>query len=139
MSSIQVIAKLHSNKNDLSLYKTVSEKELSEVNNYFEVVYGNKPMRVYIDLDGHLRDTGSIDEPEIPNIDEYYHPEILKKLKTLKDVSIMSSSSQDKYILSYCITYINEYCNDNETLKKVVERKFKEIKKLLKISKIGPD
>ena len=114
MSSIQVIAKLHSNKNDLSLYKTVSEKELSEVNNYFEVVYGNKPMRVYIDLDGHLRDTGSIDEPEIPNIDEYYHPEILKKLKTLKDVSIMSSSSQDKYILSYRITYINEYCNDNE-------------------------
>ena len=104
MSSIQVIAKLHSNKNDLSLYKTVSEKELSEVNNYFEVVYGNKPMRVYIDLDGHLRDTGSIDEPEIPNIDEYYHPEILKKLKTLKDVSIMSSSSQDKYILSYRIT-----------------------------------
>ena len=46
MSSIQVIAKLQSNKNDLSLYKTVSEKELSEVNNYFEVVYGNKPMRV---------------------------------------------------------------------------------------------
>ena len=42
MSSIQVIAKIHSNKNDLSLYKTVSEKELSEVNNYFEVVYGNK-------------------------------------------------------------------------------------------------
>ena len=38
MSSIQVIPKLHSNVKHVHEYKTGSEKELSEVNNYFDVV-----------------------------------------------------------------------------------------------------
>ena len=56
MSSIQVIKSLKSNVADSTLHKTVSEKELSEINNYFEVVSDGKPMRVFVDLDGHLSD-----------------------------------------------------------------------------------
>ena len=50
--SIQVMENLYSNVAITDLYTTVSDNDLSHVNNFFEVVYGNKPARVNIDLDG---------------------------------------------------------------------------------------
>ena len=123
MSSIQVIAKLLSNVKHVHEYKTVSEKELSEVNNYFEVVSGDQPMRVYIDLDGYLSD----DKLYQLNI---LHKDILHRLKRKLqsyDVSIMSSSSLASNKLSYRITYINKACNNvqfDRLLKRSNSKKF---------------
>lgn len=126
MSSIQVIKGLKSNVSDIKLHKTVSDDDLSKINNYFEVVSDNKPARVFIDLDGHL------DEEQLKNYDAL-QSNILKKLKRLEDVSIMSSSSQESNKLSYRITYINEYCSNMTDLKTVIKKKkFKEIKRHLK-------
>ena len=77
-------------------------------------------------LDGYL------DKEQLKNYSEIQH-NILKRLKKLEKVSIMSSSSQESNKLSYRITYINEYCNNMTDIKTVIQkRKFKEIKRLLK-------
>ena len=126
--SIQAIKSLKSNVSDEKMYKNVTESDLSKVNNFFEVVT-DKPARVFIDLDGYLH------EDQLPHIDQL-HQDILTQLKTLEDVSIMSSSSQSSNKLSFRVTYINEYCANMTDLKKVVEKsKFKQLKKLLKTFK----
>ena len=134
MSSIQVIQGLYGNIDITSVIKTVSEKELSVVNNYFEVVSGDQPMRVYIDLDGRLsKEQIHKEYLNQENLDKI-HQDILRRLmEKLEDVSIMSSSSQASNKLSYRITYINEYCDNVEDLRILVEKsKFKEIKRILK-------
>ena len=41
--------------NDNTL-KSLNEIDLENVNNYFEIIYGDKPMRPYIDIDGQMND-----------------------------------------------------------------------------------
>jgi hypothetical protein len=134
MSSIQVIKSLKSNVADSTLHKTVSEKELSEINNYFEVVSGKKPMRVFIDLDGSLSNEQIHKEYlHRENLDKIHQDNLRRLMKKLENVSIMSSSSQASNKLSYRITYIDEYCDNVKDLRKVVENnKIKEIKRILK-------
>ncbi len=90
MSSIQVIQGLYGNIDITSDIKTVSEKELSVVNNYFEVVSGDQPMRVYIDLDGRLsKEQIHKEYLNQENLDKT-HQDILRRLmEKLEDVSII--------------------------------------------------
>lgn len=128
--------------------KIINTSDLEVKNNYFEntdlkVI---KNIRVFIDIDGNAsyNDYQSSQQFEMQNDD------ILEKLKTLNDVSIISSSHYraekwiyDKYEtktkcdsvcpkFSYRLTYINEYCDNKEDLKNIVQyEKVSQLQKLL--------
>ena len=126
MKSMCAIKNLYSVVTDHAVHETIYPKHLSKVNNYFEVISGDTPARVFIDLDGYLH------EDLLSKLDEI-HQYILTNLKTLEGVSIMSSSSQSANKLSFRLTYVNEYCNNMTDMRKVIKNmKFKEIKRLLK-------
>ena len=117
------------NKNTM---KSLSDIDLENINNYFEVVDGKKPMRPYIDIDGKIN---SIDENEFYNLNQM----ILDKLKQIEDVSILSSSKYnciDKKTnvnkLSYRLTFYNEICkNKNECKEYIRNVKFPYLQELL--------
>ena len=111
----------------------LNDINLNNTNNYFEVVYGNKPMHPYIDIDGEL---DNISSEEFNIVDN----NILDKLKTL-DVSIMSSSKYGAFDskknlvnkLSYRLTYFNEICKNRDECKSLIQNeKYPIIKDLLK-------
>lgn len=107
--------------------------DLENINNYFEIIYGNKPMRPYIDIDGKMYD---INEEDFNNLDL----DILNKLQTLNDCSIVSSSKFnciDKTNivnkLSYRLTFYNEICKNKTECKNYIrEVKFPMIKNLMR-------
>lgn len=128
--SIKVIKSLESNIKNESLYKVVDASALKTVNNYFEVVF-NQPARLYIDLDGELSEKAikECDKKEFTELNDV----ILNSLITLKDTSIMESSSYESNKLSYRITWINEYCNDLNSVKEIIlNEKYNELKELMK-------
>ena len=97
--------------------KPLDSIDLENINNYFEIVYGDKPMRPYIDIDGVMN---NIDNEHFNNLDL----QILDKLCTLNDCSIMTSSKyacMDKNDvvnkLSYRLTFYNEICKDKKDCK----------------------
>ena len=130
--SVKVIKNLQSNYLREDLHEIIKVEQLKEVNNYFEIVYGNKPARLFIDLDGSF----TKESLKIMNEDNKYYEKlnkrILRRLIKLEGVSIMESSSLKSNKLSYRITYINEYCDDYETMKHaILTEKYPELKKLL--------
>ena len=118
--------------NDNTL-KSLNDIDLENVNNYFEIIYGDKPMRPYIDIDGQMND---ITNEEFNNLDL----DILNKLCTLNDCSIMTSSKYgciDKSNvinkLSYRLTFYNETCKDKNECKNYIESvKYPMLKRLLR-------
>ena len=127
---VKVIETLEADKNDLSKHKKLNVKELKEINNYFELVQ-NQPNRIFIDVDGRLlqETINEYDEDDFNNL----HNRIKKALLKIDNVCIMESSSYKSNKLSYRITYINEYCDDLQTMKDVVyNEKYFEIENLLK-------
>ena len=127
---VKVIETLEANKNDLSTHKNINVKDLKKVNNYFEFVQ-NQPNRIFIDVDGRLTQEtiDEYDEDDFNNL----HNRIKKALLKIDNVCIMESSSYKSNKLSYRITYINEYCDDLQTMKDVVyNEKYFEIENLLK-------
>ena len=117
--------------------KSLNNNDLENINNYFEIVYGDKPIRPYIDLDGELQNYSMY---EFQDTDA----EILKKLKTIPNVSILTSSKYNsvKYNnkneklnvnkLSYRITYYNEICYNIKECRHLIQNyKYPELKSLL--------
>jgi hypothetical protein len=101
--------------------KPLDSIDLENINNYFEIVYGDKPMRPYIDIDGVMN---NIDNEHFNNLDL----QILDKLSTLNDCSIMTSSKyacMDKNDvvnkLSYRLTFYNEICKDKKDCKNYIQ------------------
>ena len=117
--------------NDNTL-KSLNEIDLENVNNYFEIIYGDKPMRPYIDIDGQMND---ITNEEFNNLDL----DILNKLCTLNDCSIITSSkygcvdkSEVINKLSYRLTFYNEICKDKNDCKNFIQSvKYPMLKRLL--------
>ncbi len=112
--------------------KSLNDIDLENVNNYFEIVDGKKPMHPYIDIDGKIN---SCDETEFYNLNQ----QILDKLQEIEDVSILSSSKyacMDKGLvvnkLSYRLTFYNEICKNKNDCKNYIQTvKFPYIKNLL--------
>ena len=117
------------NKNTM---KSLNVIDLENINNYFEIVDGKKPMRPYIDIDGKIN---SIDEHEFYNLNQ----RILDKLMEIQDVSILSSSKyncidkkQNINKLSYRLTFYNEICkNKNECKEYIKNVKYPYLQELL--------
>lgn len=119
----------------------INVKKLSKRNNYFENTDLDK-MRIFIDLDGKTKLT---DEKEFNELNKKY----LNVLKSIDDISIITSShfKSEKWEynrdtkeeelteispkLSYRITFINEYCENINDMRTIVENeKQEELKKL---------
>ena len=118
--------------------KSLNDNDLENINNYFEIVYGDKPIRPYIDLDGDLENYSMYEFHDTDN-------DILNKLKTIPNISILTSSKynsvkynnkNEKIIvnkLSYRITYYNERCNNIKECRHLIQNyKYPELKSLLK-------
>jgi len=117
---------------------SLNENQLNSVNNFFEIVYGNRPCRPYIDLDGELLNYSIYEFEEIDR-------DIKNILSTIPNVSILTSSkhnckkfdnknNQFKYInkLSYRLTWYDEVCsNINECRENIKNIKYPYLKKLL--------
>lgn len=128
-----MIKNCFSNVDDESLIKKLDLNKLEKVNNYFEITYGDKPSRIYIDLDGDL-DYDNINEKTFDELNN----NIIQKLMTIDDISLLSSSSYKaqkreydrikkvevlKTVLpklSYRITYINEYCKNSDDMREII-------------------
>jgi len=124
--NIKVIEGLYTNIDNKEAIKTIDINELSNITNYFEYIE-DKPNRIFLDIDGEFEDG-------FYNIDtfEATNKAILEKLCKIKNVSIMEASSLKSHKLSYRVIYINEYCNDLATMKKIVfGNKYNKIKKIL--------
>jgi len=124
--NIKVIEGLYTNIDNKEAIKTIDINELSKITNYFEYIE-DKPNRIFLDIDGEFEDG-------FYNIDtfEATNKAILEKLCKIKNVSIMEASSLKSHKLSYRVIYINEYCNDLATMKKIVfGNKYNKIKKIL--------
>jgi phage/plasmid-associated DNA primase len=100
--------------------KSLNDIDLENVNNYFEIVDGKKPMHPYIDIDGKIN---SSDEQDFYNLNQ----QILDKLITIEDASILSSSKyacvEKKEIInkfSYRLTFYNEVCKDKNECKEYI-------------------
>ena len=117
------------NKNTI---KSLSDIDLENINNYFEVVDGKKPMRPYIDIDGKIN---SIEENDFYNLNQ----KILDKLMQIENVSILSSSKyncidkkENVNKLSYRLTFYNEICKDKNECKNYIKNvKFPYLQELL--------
>jgi len=117
---------------------SLNENQLNSVNNFFEIVYGNRPCRPYIDLDGELLNYSIYEFEEIDR-------DIKNILSTIPNVSILTSSkhnckkfdkknNQFKYInkLSYRLTWYDEVCsNISECRENIKNVKYPYLKKLL--------
>lgn len=121
-----------------STLKSLSYDDLNDINNYYEIVYGDKPVRPYIDIDGELPNYSMFEFDDINN-------DIVDKLMTLKDVSIMTSSkfnckkmnknNEVKYVnkLSYRLTFYNEKCSNIKECRNYIQNvKYPILKQLLK-------
>jgi len=115
-----------------STMKSLSNINLENVNNYFEIVDGNKPMHPYIDIDGIMN---NINEFEFNHL----HDKILDKLISIDNVSIMTSSKfscMDKKNvvnkLSYRLTFYDEVVDNNKKCKNFIKNvKYPYLKNLL--------
>jgi phage/plasmid-associated DNA primase len=118
---------------------SLNDINLENKNNYFEIVDGNKTMRPYIDIDGEMI---NINNSDFYNLDN----QIIERLRTIKDCSILSSSKYKslnkssnknqpfKVInkLSYRLTFYNEECNNYIECKELVRNhKYPMLKNLL--------
>lgn len=95
--------------------KSLSIDDLKNVNNYFEVVDGNKPMRIYIDIDGSYYD---VNEQEFNDIDT----KILNRLISIENTSLLTSSKYSINKLSYRITFFNEIVMNKTECKNMVKQ-----------------
>ena len=139
--SVKIIEKLYSNVNTKSNHIPLDVNDLSKLNkvgNFFEVVDGNEPNRVYIDLDGEMNRDDDMDQKAFNKLDQ----RIIERFKTIENISLMSSShhkaidpnkpNKTKCKLSYRILYTKEYCEDAKTMKEIVmNEKFPILQKLL--------
>jgi len=136
-----MIKNCFSNVDNESLIKKIDVEKLENINNYFEVTYGDRPSRVFIDIDGDLDIDFIKSEMKFDDLNN----NIIQKLMTIDNISLLSSSnykSQKRDAkglkevlpkLSYRITYINEYCNNiNDVKQIVINEKMPLIKNLLK-------
>jgi len=118
---------------------SLNDINLENKNNYFEIVDGNKNMRPYIDIDGEMT---NINKSDFYNLDN----QIIERLKTIQDCSILSSSKYKsvnkssnkkqplKIInkLSYRLTFYNEVCKNHIECKELVRnQKYPMLKNLL--------
>ena len=137
-----MIKGLFSDTSNKNLHDDICFEKLKQQNNYFEVITDGVELKPFIDLDGSF--SNNISKEQFENIDN----QILEKLKTLENTSILSSShyealkiqkikgkSDKKEIvvkLSYKIVWINEKTTDIKTMKDVIkEQKTPLIQKLL--------
>lgn len=142
MPSIQLKAYSGILKDKLNGERLITNKDLKLRNNYFENTNIDK-LRIYIDIDGEVK----LSEEEFNERNE----NIIKVLKSIDDISIISSSNykSEKWIydkierkeclkeilqkLSFRITYINEYCENIDDMRNIVEyEKQIELKELFK-------
>lgn len=117
--------------------KSLNNNDLENINNYFEIVYGDRPVHPYIDLDGELQNYSMYEFQDADN-------DIINKLKTIPNVSILTSSkynsikynNKDEKLfvnkLSYRITYYNEICYNIDECKDLIKNfKYPHLKSLL--------
>lgn len=136
-----MIKNCFSNVDNESLIKKIDVEKLENINNYFEVTYGDQPSRIFIDIDGDLGVDFIKSEMNFDNLNN----NIIQKLLTIDNISLLSSSNYKcqkrdakglKAVLpklSYRINYINEYCNNINDIKQIViNEKMPQLKKLLK-------
>ena len=130
MESQQMIKGLLSDVLNKNLYESITSEKLAQQNNYFEVVSNKYPLKPFVDLDGSF-DNG-ITKEDFLAIDL----KILERLKTLDNVSIMTSSHYEALKmervcqkmkktlivkLSYRLVWTNEYVENIKIMKLVVE------------------
>jgi phage/plasmid-associated DNA primase len=123
---------------NITTIKSLSYNDLKNINNYFEVIDGYNSVHPYIDLDGELPNYSMYEFQDINN-------EIIEILKTLNDVSIITSSkyyckkinnnNEIKFVnkLSYRLTFYNEICDNIKECRNYIENvKYPLLKKKLK-------
>ena len=137
--SVNLIEGLRSNVKSTDEYIKIDITDLSKlesIENYFEVIDGNVPNRIFIDLDGELIRDGGYDKKDFKKLDN----EILNRLKTIENISLMTSSDYNAYIdkdktkhkISYRIVFINEYCDNMKQMREIVlEEKLPMLQKLM--------
>jgi len=127
--NVKLIKTLTANIDKKENILTCDYRVLRQVNNFFEYVEDGKN-RIFIDIDCKLK-TDSVDFDE-DNYNELNNL-IIDKLKLIKDISLMESSSYNYKKLSYRITYFKEYCESFEDMKKIIiSEKYEQLKEILK-------
>ena len=136
--TVNIIKGLYSDINENELHETINIKKLEKKNNCFELVYSDKPARIFIDIDCKLSEDEKSKYTE--ETFEEYTQKIEEKLCELDEVSVMNScklETKPHAKISFRITYINEYCLSLKEMKEKVElAKYPEIKELLKSIKV---
>lgn len=136
IESAKFVKSLKSNITNVSIHESLNENELNCVNNYFEIVYGNKPLHPFVDLDGELQYHSMYEFYEIDD-------KIKNILSTIPNISGITSSKYNcmkvnnnitSYVnkLSYRITWYDEVCsNVSECKDNIKNIKYPYLKKLL--------
>lgn len=131
MINMKMISGLLSDTSNKMLHDDICFETLKQPNNYYEVITDGVELKPFVDLDGSF--SNNISENDFKNIDL----KILEKLKTLQDVSILSSShyaalkiqrikgkADKKEIvvkLSYRIVWAKEKTTDIKAMKLIIQ------------------